>query len=286
MVRLLMTPKSIEQQFLKKNQWLDTDQMRVVHEVFKLPPCRRNTIVIFALCTDGESNVDAKAIQSGLMALYSILDIRVSGIEVVHFSFKSENIQLQLDTLAAADVFWFAGVHGVSAKLKYALSHSGDDDDIFDVAHPQVLAVALRKRVQYDHLTYVGVCGGGSLAGSSHNWHQCGLDLLNGVSIVQTYTSELSKEAEHTEAPRVQFSSSCACVLLLQHDYASAICFPVIKNASSRQEFAATNTLVLQSIVERIANEWKEFMSPNGKSWSFNLRGYYRFGNQSEVYTV
>ena len=286
MVRMLMTPKSIEQQFLKKNQWLDTEQMRVVHEVFKLPSRRRNTIVKVALCTDGESSVDAKTIEAGLEALYIILNIYVSGIEVVHFSFKSDDIQLQLDTLAAADVFWFAGIHGMSAKLKYALSNSGDDDEIFDVGHPQILAVALRKRVQYDHLTYVGVCGGGSLAGNSHNWHQCGLDLLNGVSIVQTYTSELSKEAELTKAPRVQFSSSCACVLLLQHDSASAVCFPVIKNASSRQEFAATNTRVLQSIVERIANEWKEFMLPNGQSWSFNLRGYYRFGNQSEVHSV
>ena len=284
MVRMLMTPRSIEQQFIKKIQWLDANQMRVVRDVFKLPTERRNTTVNVALCTDGESIVDANQIETGLLSLYAILDIYVAGIVVVNFSFESDDRQQQLDTLAAADVFWFAGVHGMSTKLKHALSNSGDDDEIFDVRNPQILAGELRKRVQYEHLTYVGVCGGGSLAGSSLNWHQCGLDLLNGISISQTYTSELSKESEDIDAIRVQFSSSCASVLLLNGDTADAVCFPVIKNAFSRQQFAADNTRVLQIIVQRIADQWKEFTSPSGRSWSFNLRGYYRFDNQSEVY--
>ena len=50
----------------------------------------------------------------------------------------------------------------------------------------QILAVAVRRRVQYDNITYVGVGGGGYLAGRP-NYYCCGLELLNDLAIEQTY---------------------------------------------------------------------------------------------------
>ena len=63
-------------------------------------------------------------------------------------------------------------------KLKEALSWTHDE------THGNDLAAQVRRRVQYDHMTYVGICGGASMAGSPATCvYGCGLDLLQGLEV-------------------------------------------------------------------------------------------------------
>jgi len=279
MVRMMITPKTIEDQFIKKvKDWLDENQRKMLYEVFKLPQERGVATVNVALCIDGRSWVDRRSVEAGLYKLFSALKIRIHGVQVDLFSFDGDNVQSNEAILNRADVFWFAGVHDMARKLEYALRHSIDSDEMFeDNNDSQILAVAVRRRVQYDNITYVGVCGGGYLAGRPH-YYSCGLELLNDLAIEQTYDIQWQ-----THGPVLQFSRQCAFVVLLNEDYATAMCFPVVKNSRCREQWAADNTTALQALLQRLQNEWKEFMSPRGQIWHFNLRGYCCTGNDSQL---
>ena len=105
MVRMMITPKSIEDQFIKKvKDWLGEDQRQMLYEVFKLPAERGVATVTVALCTDGRRFLDPREIEAGLSKLFAALKIRIHGVEVVPFSFDGDSVQSNEAILNRADV--------------------------------------------------------------------------------------------------------------------------------------------------------------------------------------
>ena len=226
--------------------------------------------------------VSCASIREGLKELYSIFGIRVE-VNVQTFSFLSEHFQQQQSTLQSADIFWFAGVHVVSPQLKEALSRTDVDD------HVTELAAHVRRRVQYDHMTYVGVCGGANMASSPETCvYECGLDLLQGLEVCQAWNNDANILLANyvMGGDRLAFTTGCALAVVLKPETVAALCFPVIKNAGRLWGFAATNTQLMERVVQRLGNQWKQFATSSGDFWFFNLRGYYRFSNCDELHLV
>ena len=202
-------------------------------------------------------------------------------VTVRPFSFVSDDIAQQQQTLLHANIFWFAGVHHVSPRLREALSPTGDETGAND------LAAAVREMFQYDQLTYVGVCGGAAFASGPEAcpYGACGLNLLNGLQVYYGYHSEvnLSSTPICTD-DRLVFTEKVAFALRLSPTRCAAMCFACVKNSASAYAFAASNSVVLQSIMQRLASEWKEFRGLDAESerWFFNLRGFFCLGGGSD----
>ena len=163
------------------------------------------------------------------------------------------------------------------AKLKEALSWTHDE------THGNDLAAQVRRRVQYDHMTYVGICGGASMAGSPATCvYGCGLDLLQGLEVWNAWDFNDA----NTIGNRLSFTYGCAFAVVLRTTVVAAVCFPVVKNAGRWWDYAAANSQLLLRIVQRLGNEWKEFATANGYIWFFNLRGYYVFSDCKTLHSV
>ena len=284
MVRLLCMPKHIEQQFLKKVRQLDVIDRQIIAAVLELP---QYDSVRVALCTDGGSALDTTSVANGLKNLYATLGIGAH-VSAQPFSFLSNDIAAQRAILHAADIFWFAGVHFVPARLRQVLARRPDETDVND------LAAQVRRRVQYDHMPYVGVCGGASMASSPETCvYECGLDLMQGREIYYAYQTEVNMSGRIGEevlderlrciANKLAFTDKCAFAVVLSSARIDAVCFPAVKNAGRLREFAKHHSGLLRSIVHQIASEWKEFRSPTQGHWFFNLRGYYAFKHRAAL---
>ena len=268
MVRLLCMPKSIENQFLKKGVCLSPIDQRTIADVLRLPHYHS---VKVAVCTDGGSQVSLISVAYRLKELYGVLGCRAE-VSVQPFSFLSNNIAQQHAILQNADIFWFAGVHHVPPRLREVLSRSNDETVVND------LAAQVRNRVQVDHMPYVGVCGGASMASSPETGvYGCGLDLMQGQQIYYASHSSVNMIGN-----RLAFTEKVAFVVLLRAARLDALCFPVVKNSGQVWNFTETHSVLLRSIVQQLASEWKEFQGTDHVRWFFNLCGYYRFSDSDE----
>ena len=273
MVRILCTPKSLEQQFAKRIRQQTSHQQLLMRDVLSVP---NYDSVQVALCTDGGSAVTASSVACGLRDLYAALGIRAE-INVKVFSFLSNNIGQQRQTLQNADIFYFAGVHNVCPRLKEALSLTNDETGVND------LSAQVRCRVQYDHMVYVGICGGASMASNPETCeYGCGLDLLQGRQIYYGEHSSVGMIGN-----RLAFTEKVAFVVMLMAHRCDAVCFPCSKNSGGGTvwDFAERNSVLLQRIVHQLASEWKEFRTTEF-SWFFNLRGYFCLSDSDEVHEV
>jgi hypothetical protein len=272
MVRMLCMPKSIEQQYLKKVSQQTTANKQTIADVLRLP---NYDSVQVALCTDGGSAITPLSVAHGLRDLYAVLGIRAE-VNVQPFSFLSGNILQQQITLHNADIFWFAGVHHVPPRLREALSLTDDETGVND------LAAQVRSRVQYDQMPYVGVCGGASMASSPETCvYGCGLDLMQGREIYYGSQSSVNMIGN-----RLAFTEKVGFAVLLSAARFDAVCFPCVKNSGQLWDFADSHSVLLQSIVQQLASEWKEFRGPTDEPWFFNLRGYYCLSDSDELHLV
>lgn len=213
----------------------------------------------------------------GLRDLYAVLGIRAE-VNVQLFSFLSNNFAREKMLIQNADIFYFAGVHHVCPRLKEALSLTNDETGVND------LAAQVRRRVQYDQMPYVGICGGAAMAGNPETCvYGCGLDLLQGRQIY--YGEQSSVDLIDN---RLAFTEKVAFVVMLRAHRCDAVCFPCAKNTGGGAvwDFAAMNTVLLQSIVQQLGFEWKEFQTTTHLSWFFNLRGFCRLSNSDELVLV
>ena len=193
MVRLLFMPKSPERQFTKKVYQLNLADKRILADVLEVPQYHN---VQVALCVDGNTQLTSLSVATGLQEIYAALGRRAN-VSVRIFSFLDHDTNSQKAILDNADLFFFGGVHEVSDRLKLALSATTNEND------PNDLRAHLRRRVHYDNMPYIGVCGGASMASSPETCvYGCGLDLLHGRQIEYLSTVGLRTEVEPV-SPRV-----------------------------------------------------------------------------------
>ena len=282
MVRMWCMPKSPEEQMLKKMSYLSDADKGIMAEILEVSDYGN---VQVALCTDGGSDVASASIAFWLRKVYATILGIAAVVNVRPFSFVSNDIAQQRQTLLYADIFWFAGVHGVSPRLREALSPTGDETGVNN------LAAKVRERFQYDLLTYVGVCGGATMASGPEvcAYGACGLGLLNGRQVSYAYHCEVSRSSTpiYTD-DRLLFTEKVSFAVRLSPTRCAAVCFACVKNSGCAYDFATSNSVVLQSIMQRLASEWKEFRGLDAESerWFFNLRGFYRLRDSDEVHFV
>ena len=179
---------------------------------------------------NGGSNVTDGTVTNGLQDTYAALGIRAQ-VNVHTFSFLSNDIAQQMETLQRADIFWFAGVHAVPERLKQALSRSNDETGVND------LAAQVRRRVQYEHMPYVGVCGGAQMASSPETCgYGCGLDLMQGQEIYYA-----SHEERNNVGSKFFFTEKCAFAVLLEATRCFAVAFPCTKDGGATGDIGTTS---------------------------------------------
>ena len=276
MVRLLLLAKSIEQQFLRRANQLDDQQAAVVADVLKLDGMHGGAsprALIIALCTDGGSFVGDSSVAQGLEQLYSLLKRRgfmeVDVVaEVRHFSFLSSDIATQAAVLRSADIFWFAGVHAVPSRYREVLCPNRDECDAGN------LAALLRRRVQYDGMPYIGICGGAIMAGDPRtSKYGVGLDLLQGAEIEYAWSKEVTWHRN-----KMFFTNQCCLGLVLTVKKCDVAFFPVVKNAGGLWGFASESQEALRGNLHWIGGVWKDY-----GTWSFSVRGWCYFHDSKEM---
>ena len=261
MVRVILSPKSIERQFMKRVA-MGFDR-GIVREVLGPEEITTKPIVRVAFCEDfrGSHTSSRLTVQANLSTLYKSFGIRAE-VHVSVFSFLATDQDAMRDLLRNADLFYFAGVHVVPATARLAMEQSG-------------FVELLRERVQYNSCAYFGVCGGATMAGCDNVYSLPGLDFFDGVSVM--YDAHISPAMASVrtsyESQLLQITSGCALALVATIGSVQGCSFPTIKNATQWLDFANQNTEEVNIFLARKVLEWKLYRTENQLEWYFNLRG-------------
>ena len=263
MVRLLCMSNAINSSYLKKVNSLAAEDKQTILDVINV---RNHGIVRVAFCNDGVCSCSITTVADGMKKLYSTLGIFVD-VHVFSFSFVSDDIATQTRTLDVADIFWFSGVIVVSERLRHALRQKDDETEAND------LVAYVRRKVQYENMPYIGVCGGAMMASSPDtSYFKCGLDLLQGREI------RYGTHADLTLSPDCFTSTEkCAFALVLRHGKVKALFFPMVKNAGRLWGFAKEFSGRLRNLAQEVAVDCRPFLSADNELFFFNLQGYFRY---------
>jgi len=249
MVKLFLASKSIENQLIKRiSEGCDQGILRDI-----CMPCRDNHChVIIAYCGDftkrWEGYNDGATLRAHFQTLYNRWIPGKYNVEIVNFSFNDESGRmmelLNAPAPGSATIFYMGGVH---ARLGSARIGAPP-------AYVRQLIAMLKSKVQGNEIAYIGICGGGTLAGKSTAYVHIPFDLLSGTNIV--YDSSVNAKSNdvktrHTVSDTmiedvVHFTTGCAIAVVLTADSCRALSFSTLKNTKQWLTFAAKNTLALQ----------------------------------------
>ena len=156
--------------------------------------------------------------------------------------------------LTEANLFYFCGIWEMSEVLRHALRVSP-------------LVEHLRARIQYNQMSFFGVCGGAMMAGANTQYGCPGLDLFDS-------NGGAAKVKTNFEDQVMQMTTGCALAVVMTYDNLAASSFITIKNGSQWLEFAASNTEAMQSLASKAAEGWKTYQSLDDQcateKWVFN----------------
>ena len=232
MLRVVLAPKSIECQFIKRIQ--NGNDGGMVEQVFTRSMRHGFARMRVLLCEDGRPNMAscADSVRDGIANLFSFWNV-AADVEICSFSFMGDTERMTA-LLMDAEIFYFAGVHGAPPRLNRHLCH------------------LLQERVRCHQMGYFGVCGGATIAGDRSRLALPGLDLFAGIAVQYDSGVSPSAVAVETSAERnvVQFTSGCALAFVLDETLQMGICFACIKNHRRWWPFAAQNSLQVQRIID------------------------------------
>ena len=281
MVKILLTPKSFEEQLVKKitGNW-DDGIVRSILVNDRIAASRR---VIVAVCNDGDHGgpgYDLAVLEKHIKMLYSGWDIDLD-VDLRRFSFvgmigsvrdvshQDQMIQLLNDT----DVFYMGGIYGNASESWKNMTRPG--------GRSHCLVELLRARVQYNCIAYVGVCGGAMLAGSVNYYGLTPLDLLQGLK-VEYHSNCSAGSLESLQLPQtgeVHFATGGAIGICLWHTTHRVICFPCIKNGTSWVQFCERNAAAAAATLRWKVASPDRFLDDRNEFWFYSLAGYLYRGN-------
>ena len=288
-MRILLLPRSIEQQFRKKvRQCPDAfDLMRVILAPGPGPglSCSGGArwavgdarVLVLAVCRDGgwvgydgDPEAYAARVADHLESLCDDMDLRAR-IDIRIFSFMGDE-HLMMETLRGCDIFYMAGIYRVSEQWAQASAQGP----------ARRLAEEIQTRVQYNCMAFIGVCGGAKMSGSEPYYGLTPLDLLQGAEV--RYDSNCATAEVLTTPQVVQITTGCAVAMYMWQDRRQGICFHCVKkNADVWWPFAEQNTRALQDFVVHKCNSPQEF-SFEGSRWYFTLAGYIMYRNGDQIW--
>lgn len=262
MVRTAFAPKSIEHQFVKNMVYYPNVLEDIILGDDFDPSSTPNFYV--AACRDGSPNSSTENLREHLEKLFEHWFTKKKGgkgrqprIIVEEFSFSRDDAMVILNR---CHMFYCYGIFG---KVLAANS-----------LQTPALIQRLRERVQYNEISYFGICGGAKIASCTpHHSGVPPLNLLDGVDI--QYDSCVASEhvipngSSHT----IQMTSGVASFLLLTPTKVVGQSVPCTKKYNQWVDFAAKNSVLLQDLADYKALEWTAY-DHLGSTWYFNLRGY------------
>ena len=257
MVRMVFAPKSIEHQFVK----FFTFYQNVLDEIVLGSTFDPTTDFVVAACKDGSPYSELGVLRHHLQKLFECWfrgeTWKVPNIIVEEFSF---NDCASMPLLERCHMFYCYGMHGQVQPLKCGC-----------------LISRLRERVQYNEISYFGICGGALITSYKENGYGVPpLDLLSGVDLhYESCTGPRATVPSGTQS-KVHMTSGVACLLLLTKDRVVGQSITCIKNHYQWQAFATQNTRLLQDLANAKAGDWIQYTDPvDSAIWQFNLRGYF-----------
>jgi len=172
-------------------------------------------------------------------------------------------------TLASCDLFYMSGIFDVPQTW-------------VDRSNGPALSLVqeIQRRVQYNEMAFMGVCGGALMSGSQPFYGLAPLDLLQGAAVM--YDINCSNAPVRTTPNVVQITTGCAVAIYIWRDRREAISFPVVKNSSKWYCFAADSTRALQYFVVQKCNSPEAFHSAEGV-WFCSLAGYVYKNQASDI---
>ena len=148
MVRIIFTPKSVE------NHWVKNVKHEELATKVLLPSGPPPAVYRIALCEDGKPGVrtSAGSIGEHISALFRSWGV-TTRVQIDPFTFHGNTTEAY-QKLVNADMFYFAGVFSerLNGDFRSALKNSS-------------LVEILRGRVQCNEIAYLAVCGGAMLSG-------------------------------------------------------------------------------------------------------------------------
>jgi len=293
MVKIIYLPK-----------WEQQAARRIARDPVATALLPMKSVVRIAICQDGRieacrSNLEFEA--SYFEKLYWEYLYRTDiAIQCYEFSFGGDLPQL-LNELATTDIFLMTGfspgqrmsetlltafrTHDGGANAVVGTVANGIDTKFDPLGIPLIDQVfrAVRDRVQYNDMAYMGVCGGAICAGHMYlepwrlgAWRQLELfDFCMGVSL--RYDSGMPPEScdPAVICARVfQMTSGAGLAVHIERDIARASSFPCGKN-NSWVSWCRESTDRHQQIVEIIAREHASgpWYHPDVGYWRFRLNG-------------
>ena len=237
MVKALLMPK-----------WEQQCAKRVAHDQVAKGLLPMKEVVRIAICQDGR-RVKTHLTHEGeyFKTLYNEKkylnrkDIRVECYEF-SFSHPHETLEYHHQLLNTTDIFYMTGTtHGhptSDALVEVFKKHAfvgPDERDQSDVA--MNLFRAIKRRVQYNDMVFMGVCGGAMLAGKRY-WCQLARDMEDDVDLFDFfmgvsvhYDANLPPESCDTRviSERIfQITGGAALAVHIENDIALAKSFPCL----------------------------------------------------------
>ena len=186
-------------------------------------------------------------------------------VEVHDFSFAYGDVTESLKLLVDADIFVMSGIFTVDNTWRQR-TRAGSE------AWP--LVEKLRERVQYNHLIYVGICGGAILSGNCNPYQLEPLDLFQGMVVRYDANSSANSTTVTPNLSEIQITSGCGAAVHCWQNTRKAVSFPTVKNHASWWGFAERSSVQLaEAMNAKVANpecynDWQ------GNVWWFCLAGY------------
>ena len=135
-----------------------------------MPVDHNHRRVVIACCQDFAPK--CQALRQHFQTLFDTWQPNHYNVETINFSFK-DGIGQMIALLNAATIFYMGGVHGLHRTNRINAA----------TEHVQQIITVLKNKVQRNEIAYIGVCGGGMLAGKSTAFAQTPFDLLCGTNV-------------------------------------------------------------------------------------------------------
>ena len=229
--------------------------------------------LVLSVCRDGGSYEDTERYAKGVVChLRRLCFVIGLSADISHkmFSFMDDE-ECMMATLQSCDIFYMGGIFRICEKWARE-SQQGP---------ARRLSEEIQRRVQYNKMAYIGICGGAKIAGSMTYYGLTPLDLLQGAEVLYDCNCSTAEVCERQNA--LQITTGCGVAICMWHGTRLAICFPVVKNAGKWWLFAEKSTMALQDFVERKWNTPEHFTYMEGGlllKWCFSLGGYCKYEDE------
>ena len=266
MVRLILSPKSIEACFLSR---VKHGQELMMMEIFfrKRRTAGSYKVLLCHDCRIYGSSADS--VKAGLQTMMDHLAAKCPQtcasctVDIVDFSFFKGDPNVMMQHLRNADLFYMCGMQRpYPEEFHFAMRSSP-------------LVPLLREQVMYNRCAFWGVCGGAKMAGPTYKepgkfaTARRAFEFLEDVAVAY-------EDDEVVERPGVlQITAGIALAYVQDEDENEVLAFPCVKNPGKWWAMAWRISDLAARVLQEQGDAWYEYPCPwEGRSWFFIPKGF------------